>query len=244
MWYSDKFWTDVCAVETRARWNSKLAREGRGAKKGEDVQDLISETSSQDYNQHYMIPSKPRSNVHYCAGTLQNGMDTPDSFRNYRNNLALAKLNKRCSSSGGSSASCSSASSGGSSSRLLNRRSSSASTASTTSDMSLFEVTDGSYFYAPSCGYFRIGQMNPANNNSCQFATCMKNPGFRFYEGYDWRFGKRVKNLNLRTQHMMRSGKSGKNMSDFDLMQEVKDIQRDVASDRGGSESSARGGKK
>ncbi len=102
----------MCNVETRGRWNAKLAKEGHKCKAQDDLQDMLSETSSCEYNQRYLIPAKSKSNVHNLAGTLQNGYRTPDSYTN---------------DSG----------------------------ARTPSESSFFEVTDASYFFAPSCGYFR-----------------------------------------------------------------------------------------
>jgi len=80
MWYSDKFWTDLCNVETRARWNAKLAAEGHQCKAKDDTQDLLSEVSGDEYNQRYLIPAKQKSNKHKLSGTLQNGYDTPRSY--------------------------------------------------------------------------------------------------------------------------------------------------------------------
>ncbi|CAD7949797.1 unnamed protein product [Amoebophrya sp. A120] len=183
MWYSARFWQDVTDTECRARWNAKLAREGRGAKCREPLQRaMIEETASADYNAHYVVPAKPKSNVHNCAGTLQNGYDTPRSFRDAPASEA----------------------------------------GESTSSRQLFEITDGSLFFAPSCGYFRIGQMNPMNNNSSQFAMCCKNPSAQLYEGYDWRFGKRVKNRPA--SEMSRS------VSDVDLLRSVRQIKKEALS--------------
>jgi len=119
--------------------------------------------------------------VHNCAGTLQNGYETPRSFRDY------------APSESGSAA----------------------------TRNELFEITDGSLFFAPSCGYFRIGQMNPMNNNSSQFACCNKNPAMQHYEGYDWRFGKRVKNKP--------AGAMSRSVSDLDLLRAVREVKKDAA---------------
>ncbi|CAD7940588.1 unnamed protein product [Amoebophrya sp. A25] len=186
MWYSARFWQDVTDTECRARWNAKLAREGRGAKCRDPVQQTLSDTASADYNAHYLVPRKPRSNVHNCAGTLQNGYETPNSFKY----------------GGGSEASFDMGEPG----RGAN---------------DMWEVTDGSLFYSPTCGYFRIGQMNPMNNNSSQFACCIRNPRAAKYEGYDWRFQKRV-------QNRASNPRMGKSASDVDLLRAMRGLRTDV----------------
>jgi len=219
MWYSDKFWSDVTNTELRARWNAKLAREGWRCKaEDSNCDDLESDFS---FNQHYRIPAKPRSNVHYCAGTLQAGYATPDSFKEYQTSKAASRMEYEA-------AKAASRLNNGSSSIGRTRRSSdSGSEASYRSQQSydsqapsLVEVTDGAYLFAPSCGYFRIGQLNPMNNNSAQFSCCNQHKiGMNRYEGYDWRFHVRVKNIPATMR---------KTLSDAQLLTEVADVKKEA----------------
>lgn len=192
MWYSDKFWTDVTNVECRARWNAKLAREGN------KLTDPKCRDIDVSYNQHYRVPAKPKSNVHYCAGTLQAGYATPDSFREYRQGERDRERDRQ----------------------LEGTTSSQASDDGRSSSSSMFEVTDGAYMFAPSCGYFRIGQLNPMNNNSSQFARCTQHPtADKHYDGYDWRFGHRVK--------MVLPTRMKRTVSDVQLLKEVGEFRKD-----------------
>lgn len=65
MWYSDKFWTDVCNVEIRGRQNAKLTAEGHGCRAKDELQETLSETSSAEYNQRYLIPAKRKSKSNF-----------------------------------------------------------------------------------------------------------------------------------------------------------------------------------
>ncbi len=62
------------------------------------------------------------------------------------------------------------------------------------------------------------------NNNSAQFSCCNNNAAAAsYYNGYDWRFGRRVKNLRTRESKALQKSKS-----DADLIKSVKWIQRDT----------------